>query len=353
MKVLKVFMVISIILLICSFDFNLQSKKNYKGISITLTDNINNDAWYDSNFPKIKKVSNQLEVVTAVTVQNKNDSNPVNDPNIQDKLDRLFKKANQYGLKVTLLKPHIMLPNFDDGFDRGSYYPKDMKAFFEKWKSILLYYASVSNENNIPILSLTCETPYLTHTNCTQYWIVIVNELKGNYPNLKLTMALKYGELKREIEYHDANIKCDSDLVDYISLNMYPTIKRENAYSFYNQFLFLMQNKNANLYAPWDDDKGYLNLIRKTKASFGKKVLITEIGCTNRSDKNNPNISPSLLDKKMPIDNADQNIWMNTVLRSVLNENDVEGVYIWHFNSPFNFAGTPTEKTIRTLFINN
>ncbi|MFP3125322.1 hypothetical protein OH784_21785 [Ectobacillus funiculus] len=317
-------------------------KKKHKGIAITLSDSIDTDDWYDQNLPKIKDIGGELQVVTAVTVQDKNDSSPLNDPKIRSKFERLFSKSKQYGVKVTIIKPHIMLPDFRDSFDRGTYAPKDINLFFNQWRDIILYYASVSAKNDVPILSITCETLILTQSTYIPQWKKIIDEVKSKYPELKLTMAFQKNELDREIRNHENGLNSISTSLDYISLNAYPIVNRLNK-----------DNKvevNDNLFAKTPGSYGFVESIQKANKYFHKEILITETGATPRSDTSKNYIRPINLDTTKPLDHVDQNQWVRIVLPIFLQMKEVEGVYIWHVNSPFQFLDSPTAVTIKELY---
>lgn len=316
----------------------------YKGAAISLFDSNNNDGWYDEKLPKIKSLGAGLQVVSAVTVQNKNDSLPVNDPGIDEKFQRLFAKSKQYEVPVTMIKPHIMLPGFRDDFDRGTYQPSDINTFFEKWKQIILYYAAVSSENNVPILSVTCETPYLTQNIYISRWQDIIKEIHLKYPQLKVTMSFKKSELDRELDYHEQGLDAVSTKLDYIGLNMYPTVKR------IDNNTVLKANDDA-FFIP-SGAKGYVYDIKKAKKYFNKDTIITETGASPRSDKEAAYLNPAVLDEAKPKDYIDQNQWVKTVIEVLLQTKEVKGVYMWHVNPPFDFLDSSTSETVKKLYRN-
>lgn len=316
----------------------------YKGVAISLFDSNNHDSWYDNTLPKIKDLGAELQVVSAVTVQNINDPIPINDPNIDEKFQRLFKKSKQYGVPVSLIKPHIMLPNFGDNLDRGLYNPSDINSFFYHWKKILLYYASISSENNVPILSITCETSILTQYKYVAQWQEIINEIRAKYPNLKITMSFKKSELDRELRNYEQGIESVSTILDYISLNMYPKVKRVDP----NNNMKIGDEK----FIIDPDSYGFVEAIKKANSYFNKDILITETGATPRSDKNKNYLDPGsfAFDNTMPSDYIDQNEWIKAVLGVVLKMEEVKGLYIWHVNPPFNFLDSPTSETIKEFY---
>lgn len=320
------------------------NEKKYKGVAITLFDSNNNDAWYDKTLPKIKKLGGELEVVTIVTVKNTNDPTPLNDPKISDKLNRLIRKSKQYRVKISLIKPHLMTPDQGDSFNRTTYNPSDVNLFFFKWQEIMSYYASVSKQNNIPLLSLSCETAYLSQNIYTSYWQSIINQVKLVNPHLKLTMSLTKGELDRELKYHEQGIKSVSTILDYVGLDMYPRVIRQD-----NKKKIKI---NDDYFLKIDNSYGFIESIKKVKQYFNKKVLITETGATSRSDRSKkynyiPSINSNLSD---PTDHIDQNQWIKVVLSIVLQMDEVEGVYVWHVNYPFQFLDSNTAKTIKALY---
>lgn len=359
MKKHLVFIFISVILLIVSLNINyhnindennIDSDENqpsnsgkHNGIAISLFDSNNSDSWYDNTLPKIKNLGGEMQVVTAVTVQNENDSLPVNDLKNYEKLHRLFEKSKQYGVPVSLLKPHLMLPNFDDNLDRGSYKPSDINLFFKSWKEILLYYAFISSENGVPILSISTETSILTQYKYVYKWNEIIQEIRAKYPQLKITMSFKKSELDRELKYHEQGIKSVSTLLDYISVNMYPKVKRLNGNA---------TGTNDEIFIVRPDSYGYIEAIQKANKYFNKDIIITETGATPKSDKSKDYIDPRafVYDTTKQNDYVDQNEWMKTVLGAFLIMEEVKGVYIWHVNPPFDFLDSPTAETIKEFY---
>ncbi|MFP7412657.1 glycoside hydrolase family 113 [Priestia filamentosa] len=325
---------------------NPKKEEKHKGISITLFDQSNNDEWYDENLPKIKEMGAELEVVTVVTINNKNDSLPINDPKISEKLERLFAKSKEYGVKVSLIKPHIMYKSRNGGIrdgDRAHYNPSDVNLFFSRWNEIMLYYAAISKEHNVPVLSLSSETTILTQSIYTRKWQEIIRQVKLIYPDLKLTIAFRKPDLDRELNYHESKIKSVSTILDYVSLNMYPKVKRldKNTKIEVSDDYFVVDL--GTVY-------GYVEAIKKAKKYFNKDVLITETGVTTRSDKSKNYIAPITLDETKPKDYGDQSSWTTVVLGILLQMDEVKGIYIWHANQPFDYLANPIAQTIKELY---
>ncbi|MGG0744643.1 hypothetical protein ABE088_15170 [Priestia megaterium] len=327
-------------------NLNSQMPKKHRGISITLFDQNDNDEWYDKTLPKIKEMGAELEVVTVVTVNDKNDSFPINDPKISEKLDRLFTKSKEYGVNVSLIKPHIMYRNESGGIrdgDRAYYNPNNMKQFFSQWKKIMLYYARISVENKVPILSLSCETTQLTQSIYTSQWKEIIDSVKSIYPDLKLTISFRKKDLDNELKYHENGIKSVSTMLDYIGLNMYPKVKRlDNNEKFEVSDDYFVEDPGASY--------GYVEAIKKAKEYFHKDILITETGATTRSDDTKDYIAPITLDETKPENYADQTRWTQVVLEILFKMEEVKGIYIWHVNQPFNYLTTPIMQTIKKLY---
>ncbi|WP_154991606.1 glycoside hydrolase family 113 [Priestia megaterium] len=315
----------------------------HKGVALTLLDPYNTDKFYDEILPKIKDLNAELEIVTKVNVNNPRDSNPINDPYIKDKLNRLFAKSEEYGVKVSVIKPHLMTPENGDSFDRGTYNPQDTKAFFSKWKNIILYYAKVSEEHNVSFLSITCETSIITQNTYIPYWQEIINEVKKKYPKVKLTMAFKKSDLDREIAYHENGVISIIPFLDNISLNMFPKVKRE-----YVKKKNIVPSDDIFLNSP--ETYGFVTTIRKANQYYDKDVLITEAGSSSRTDLTKNYLNPFFFDNTAPKDHNDQNQWVRIVLSVLLQMKEVKGIYVWHVDHPFEFLGTSTAETVRKLY---
>mgnify|MGYP001067365532 CR=1 FL=1 len=319
------------------------NKSIHKGIAMTLYDSTNNDQWFDETFPKIKNMGAELQVVTGVHVKDLKDSVPVNDPNVDEKLNRLFKKSKEYGVKISMLKPHLMSPELGDSFDRGSYMPADINLFFSQWKNIILYYAKVSEENHVSFLSITCETTALTQNTYVPYWQEIINEVREKYPAVKITMAFKKEELDRELAYHEKKLISVSPFLDEISLNMYPKVKREYVHKkriFPTDDIFVI---NSEQY-------GFIEGIRKAHRYFKKDILITETGSTYRSDSSKDYLNPIVLDTTKPHDYIDQQYWLQIVVSVLLQMKEIKGIYVWNVNSPFQILDAPSAKVLKKLY---
>ncbi|MGG0739346.1 hypothetical protein ABE087_16110 [Niallia taxi] len=243
--------------------------------------------------------------------------------------------TNKYGINVTILKPHLMLPNFGDWINRAEYSPTDTAVFFSRWQSILLYYANICDKYGIPILSLSSETMKLTDEKYYYQWESIVMKIKKKYPDLKLTIAFNMNEFNRELQYFEQNKKSVSEILEYTSLNMYPNILRSRT-----------NGKTIER----DNFHEFINSIKKAKEYFGKDILITETGATARSDNSKDYITAIVLDTTKPSDHLDQNQWTKIVLRQLLNINEVKGVYLWHVDYPFNFFDSSTFETVHEIY---
>lgn len=313
-----------------------------KGVAITLNDAINSDAWYDINFPKIKKLGADLEVVTPVYIADKSDSIPQNDPKIIEKLDRLIRKSKQYNIKINIIKPHIMTKESGDAFPKATYNPKDIQSFFKRWKEIMDFYSNFCKKNDIPIISISNETINITQNNYIAHWEFIIKEIKSINPNIKVTVSFSKNEFNRELNYYKQKRNSLSEVIDIISLNIYPMVKK----SVVNKKIIVSDN---NFLIP-NDEYGYVESIEKANKYFRKEILITETGASARSDSSKDYLTSVNFDKNLPLDHKDQNDWIKVVLSTVLQMDQVRGVYIWHVDSPFNFLDSPTSNTIKSLY---
>ncbi|GER70381.1 hypothetical protein BpJC7_16840 [Weizmannia acidilactici] len=336
-------LLISIITFDSAFKFEVlkRDKDKYKGVAITLNDQINSDYWYDKNLPKIKKLGASLEVVTYVFVNDENDSYPQNDPLLDEKLDLLFNKCKQYNVKVSIIKPHIVTRMLGDSFNRATYVPNNKKAFFEKWKEIMASYSKICLKYNIPILSITCETAFLTNKSYLRYWKRIIKSIKNENSSLKVTIALSKPEFDREISNYEKGYPSINQLLDYVSINFYPIVIRERLNKkILDDNAFLINN---NQY-------GYFEAINKAANYFHKKIIVTEVGATSRSNINSPFINPINLNKDSAIDHRDQNVWLKNILTTLMKNKSVSGVFVWNLNYPFDFLDSPTAKSIKKIY---
>jgi hypothetical protein len=323
------------------FDNNL----SYKGFAITTNATLTS-SWLDTNLPKIKACGASLQVVTGVSVQNSTDSNPVDDTNLSANMSLISQKCTANGVSISMLKPHIMLPNYNDSFDRSGYAPSNTTTFFTAWGNILNSYANLCNQYNIPILSLTCETTNLVTSNYVSNWTTIINNIRTTYPNLKLTIAFKRSELATEIDNFVNSVSSVCSLLDIISLNVYPTLNRKSLKRSVYDLPTL--TSGGETFPTTGFSIGYVEMLNKASRNYGKDVMVTETGCTYYSNASANSINPILFDGSKPTDHIDQNTFLDTVISVFDDVQCLKGIFIWNANDPaFGFIGSSAETTIK------
>jgi hypothetical protein len=228
------------------------------------------------------------------------------------------------GKKIDMLKPHIGTNAQGDSFYRGGYTPSDTNAFFVNWKAKLLEYASLCNTYNIPKLSLSCEQTVLTNKTYLAKWQDVINTIKASYPNLKLAFAYTFDEFTRDMSDKGSGNSVLSDYVDIIGYNCYTDLYRTNldgsmyrVISRYDHFSYISQE----------------DMILNAKKLFNKPIEITETGCTFYTDGSSKMLYPIYIGTIQ--DTTDQKLWIDAIMDYFCNNKNLNGVTLWHINSPF------------------
>ena len=297
----------------------------YKGISATIG--------IPSTVATITKDINSLQNIDAsiglcvmeyITNATDNIINSIS--NWQSLLNTFVSVSTSKNIKISMLKPHIGSYAEGDGFSRFYFNPKDKNIFFANWKTILLRYANFCNVNNIPILCIECEMSRVDDSAYFSNWKSIVDSIRASYPNLKLTLATIAMDVEREIATKEMGKNSIFDLVDYIGVNSYATIPRENSVNGYMNFEYLFDE----LVRLWD-----------------KKILITENGCTSWSDKTNTkNIFPIYIGSDNDYNYIDQYKYLQAFYEYAFDNDNLLGIFLWHISDPFDFLNYNNSVTL-------
>jgi nucleoside phosphorylase len=297
-----------------------------KGIAVTIQ-NATTTSTFSTWASKLSGLNCEIELccMEYVSTSTSTDFTPV--ANIASLVAQAKSTLTQ---PITMLKPHIGTIALGDGFSRSGYNPSDINAFFTNWGARLQAYAQICKDNNIPVLCISCEQNNQTVNTYLSNWQTIINQCKAIYPSLQITVAYTITEFSRDIWQYSGQSNLMS-VVDIIGLNFYPTLLRTDLM----KYLFSCPDTSSGL-ATSNNNTGYTRydqMLYVVKQQYNKKIYITETGCTNNSNSAATTIYPIYTGGST--DYTDQNTWLTTVLSYLFNNANVDGVYLWHIDSPF------------------
>ena len=302
----------------------------YHSISVSVSPNMQ---LTDNDISHLQKLGAEATLVSMVNLTSKTDSNPQldNDSRINDAISRL-KNAN---IKIDMLKPHLGI-NWSDGFYRGDYDPALYSDFFDNWSQILLHYAEICKQNDIPILCIGCEQVKTFQATHAESWNDIIAKIHTAYPNLLLTAA--FNQLEQVPSYNwPANL-------DYIGTNVYPALSPY----FDENNLLKLNDLRANFYydmqgIPWGAR------ISAIADAYRLPIFVTECGCMPEKDGLVQSISQYA--SQTPYDYHVSALYMETAFSGWMKDiPSIVGFAWWHVRDPFNFYDGETESEAETVY---
>lgn len=309
----------------------------YKMVSVTTSPNF--PLVTDTQLDHLKNIGASLALIDMVNITTAQDSNPQRSDG--QAMLSLIKRATSKGITINMLKPHIGI-NYSDGFDRGNYQPSDMAGFFDAWKNILLQYAQIAADNNIPILCIGCEQFHTTDPSLLGYWKEIIGTIKTKFPKLLLTYAFSWWELFFAYNYQM------SQYLDFIGLNCYPRYLPGN---------YTDSTTEDDLAKAWGCDTNGDNFLAKIDylaGKYHKHILITEIGVVSMAGGLSQ-ITPAEYNPSVD-DSSDEHrnfkiasLVMRAFFDNVCCDRNVVGFAWWHLHTPFNFFTESAETTNQSI----
>ena len=287
----------------------------------------------DNDIAHLQKLNAEATLISMVNITSKTDSNPQldNDSRLNDAISRL-KNAN---IKIDMLKPHLGI-NWSDGFYRGDYDPALYSDFFDNWSKILLHYAEICKQNDIPILCIGCEQVKTFQATHAESWNDIIAKIHTAYPNLLLTAA--FNQLEQVPSYNwPANL-------DYIGTNVYPALSPY----FDENNLLKLNDLRANFYydmqgIPWGARISAIN------DAYHRPIFVTECGCMPEKDGLVQSISQYA--SQTPYDYHVSALCMETAFSGWMKDiPSIVGFAWWHVRDPFNFYDGETESEAETVY---
>lgn len=300
----------------------------YRGMSISIGNDIN-DTVLNTQIALLNAFNTHVSLCPQEYIDTATSYIFTETTNISSRITSAITNIEYGGNKVTMLKPHIVTVANGDGFPRSTYQPSSISGFFTNWGVVLEKYADMCDTYNIPFLCIEVEMNVLTQVSNYNSWQTLINNLRSGHPNLKITSASAFGAVQREIDTKRYLGYSFYDLVDTIGITTYPNLPRTSPLEGVYRSGFNLDARLVTL-----------------NALFNKKINISEVGCTAYTDESNPDIYPIYVDTVGYIkDWLDQDIFYKTMLKYYAYNNIIDGFYVWHINSPFDFNNT-TKQTL-------
>lgn len=329
-------------------DINKHFQAKYKGIAISITTNENNYhlTQINNQINIAKKMKTSVQLAIGVTMGDKEVTGEISLCVTSDQLREIINIVIGNNLTVSMIKLHSQTKLGDwSGVD---VLPTDYDVFFAKYNNILLQVGEICKEFNIPILVMCNEMKNIISRENYARWKNTISLLKNQNPNIKLGIAYTMARIREElINYNLTYSNNIPKLLDYVCLNVYPSVLRKNkkynyAYPNIDYGLFNSCNKIDRLY----DKDGFMKVILFCKDYFGN-VIITENGCIQYDTIESCEINnmKAIADTSLRIgtEGKDQYEFFKECLPDLMSISD--GYYIWGANAPF----TPVNEGLNYL----
>lgn len=207
-------------------------------------------------------------------------------------------------------------------------------AYFNAHKTAALALAQICDSYHIPILCIGNELDTLTNSVYTSYWASLVKAVRTSYPNLKLVYAATTAELEKLTAYKIDNTDNINNYLDFIGCNCYYQLTKGTTT---NPAVTLDNVTDYQLKESWfmrwhrgvDAKSGYFGVLANAHKQFGKKIIITETGCVNRSLELTDPTGSNPANMNSPFDYRVANLNVRTTF-DVLGYCDfIAGIFIW------------------------
>ncbi|MDF2990160.1 MAG: hypothetical protein K0S37_674 [Microbacterium sp.] len=267
------------------------------------------------------------------------------------RIQKAFDLARERGVRITLVKPHIVTDSDGDAFYRAGYAPASIDAFFASWEDNLLHFAKLCARNDVEYLSLACEQPAQTDAVHYDRWVALVAKLRDTAPGLKLTAAFTTLELFLLYTYWVPQATPHlARLLDVFGINSWVRLTDK---------VYTPAEPNITvdeLVAGWRGSGGrgddHLGKLEDVCDGLRIPFLITEVGVRPRVDglATQDNNSPTTGVENFEV----QALLYRSVLEGPLQSRWCTGASVWHMRAPFhlgNLNGTrlyPGESVLKT-----
>jgi len=267
------------------------------------------------------------------------------------RIEKTFQLARDRGVRITLLKPHIVTELEGDAFYRANYAPASIDAFFASWEQQLLHFAELCVRYDVEYLALACEQP--AQTDAAQYdkWMPLISSIRQSAPRVKLTAAFTTLELFLLYTYWiPQGTPHMARLLDVFGINSWVRLTPK---------VYTPDSPNITvdeLVAGWRGADGgtddHLGKLETVCDGLRMPFFITEVGVRPRVD------GLATQDNNAPATGAEnfdvQALLYQSVLRGPLQSRWCTAASIWHMRAPFAFGDLsstrlrPGEKVLKS-----
>ncbi len=225
-------------------------------------------------------------------------------------------RARANGMKI-MLKPHVDL---NSGEWRGAILPDDNGKWFASYRTMILKYASLAESLHIEMLCIGTELLRATQPKFTPQWKALIADVRKKYSG-KLTYSANWSGAFEIQQTEFQQIEFWNEL-DYIGTGAYVPLAEKN-YSALPSYGDAMKRIEQ-----------WKSLLRSVSLKYGKKAIITELGCQSASGAlaapydfsigNSANIS---------VDYSAQEFFYSCMISSFKNESFCAGMFWWNWES--------------------
>lgn len=183
------------------------------------------------------------------------DTSMIPDPSktpTDDSVTHAIEIIHRLGMKV-MLKPHIDL--FDEHW-RGEIEPKDVKAWFESYRTFIVHYAELAQAHHVEMFSAGTELNTMTQKRYAAYWLSIIEDVRRVFGG-EVTYAANWWP---DSAWQDFGFLKE---LDYVGIDAY----------------FPLTSKSdptvSELEEPWQRWRSHIEAWQKITNA---KIILTEIG---------------------------------------------------------------------------
>ncbi len=257
------------------------------------------------------------------------------------RINQFFDLARDRGIRVSMVKPHIVTESEGDGFYRGDYVPRSNDEFFANWERELLYFTDLCRSKNVEYLSLTCEQHWQTGPEHYDRWVRIITKIRATHPALKLTAAFTTHELREAyLKWIPNNTPNILWLLDTLGINSWVRLTNK---------IYTPGKPNISvneLVAGWRGKGGlgdnHLDQLEWIGERLKMPFYITEVGVQPRVDGLSKQEGGSSVTGEENY--AVQSLLYRSIMQGPMLSPWCTGVSIWHIREPFQMGKLNQDK---------
>lgn len=243
-----------------------------------------------------------------------------------------IRQARLAGLNV-ILKPHV---DPDSGEFRGLFNPRNVESWFKTYRSMIVHYARIAEQEGVAAMSIGCELDSLDGGPYAAQWSRIIGEVRAVFSG-ELTYASLDDGLDESPFWGD---------LDYIGVDAYVELTNGTMPTLTRSIEAWM------VPATWWElekhgEQGAMAHYQALSEQFGKPILVTETGWRSRDGAA---ADPGDWATESPRDDAEQVLGYEAFFRAWSGNTGggdpwVRGVMFWNWD-PFDPATNPYASPI-------